>query len=163
MEFQKYQHIERFGTEEVERIGIGEYYVFPKIDGTNSSVWLEDGEIKAGSRNRELTLDKDNAGFYNAIINDNRIKSYLEANPTHRLYGEWLVPHSLKTYRDDAWRRFYVFDVYVGEIPMHYVDYKKGLDEFGIDYINPIRIIKNNTLCDFADELHSVALTCLLS
>ena len=36
---------------------------------------------------------------------------YLKANPTHRLFGEWLIPHRLRTYRDDAWKRFYVFDV----------------------------------------------------
>ena len=97
MEFRKYQHIERFGTTEVEGIEIGTCYVFPKIDGTNSSVWLNDGVVCAGSRNRQLTLEKDNAGFYAAISKDERIKAYLEKHPTHRLFGEWLVPHSLKT------------------------------------------------------------------
>jgi hypothetical protein len=149
MEFQKYQHIERFGTDEVGQIGIGECYIFPKIDGTNAQAWLEDGQVKAGSRNRELTLDKDNAGFYSAIINDERIKAYLTEHPTHRLYGEWLVPHSLKTYKDDAWRKFYVFDVYVEEKPLHYKEYKGYLDKHGIDYINPIRIIKNGGYEDF--------------
>lgn len=149
MEFQKYQHIERFGTDEVEGIEIGECYVFPKIDGTNSSVWLEDGEIKAGSRNRELTLDKDNAGFYNAIIKDDKIKAFLETYPHLRLYGEWLVPHSLKTYRDDAWRKFYVFDVYLRDMAMHYEIYKTKLEEYGIDYIMPIRIIRNGGYEDF--------------
>ena len=81
MEFQKYQHIERFGTDEVDGIELGECYVFPKIDGTNSSVWLEDGQIKAGSRNRELTLENDNAGFYNSVINDERIKGFLAEYP----------------------------------------------------------------------------------
>ena len=38
MEFRKYQHIERFGTSEVEQIEIGTCYVFPKIDGTNNMV-----------------------------------------------------------------------------------------------------------------------------
>ena len=32
MEFRKYQHIERFGTDEVDGIEIGTTYVFPKID-----------------------------------------------------------------------------------------------------------------------------------
>lgn len=94
MGFKKYQHIERFGKPDVYTIENGECYVFPKIDGTNSSVWLENGEIKAGSRNRELSLDNDNAGFYNYIINDNSILNYLTKHPTHRLFGEWLVPHS---------------------------------------------------------------------
>lgn len=149
MEFQKYQHIERFGTDEVEGIEIGECYVFPKIDGTNASVWIENGVVKAGSRNRELTLDNDNAGFYNAIIKDEKVRNFLEKYPQVRLYGEWLVPSSLKTYRDDAWRKFYVFDVYVDDIATHYEVYKTDLDKFGIDYINPIRIIKNGRYEDF--------------
>ena len=159
MEFKKYQHIERFGTDEVEGIEIGDCYVFPKIDGTNGSIWLEDGEVKAGSRKRVLTLDSDNQGFYAAVKDDERIKAYLEAHPTHRLYGEWLVPHSLKTYRDEAWRKFYIFDVvdteketedssvYAGYIP--YPDYKEELDKYGLDYIPALRVIKNGSLDNF--------------
>ena len=149
MEFKKYQHIERFGTDEVEGIEVGECYVFPKIDGTNSSVWLRDGQICAGSRNRELTLDNDNAGFLAAIKTDKNIKAYLEKHPTHRLYGEWLVPHSLKTYRNDAWRRFYIFDVCVYDnefdrlLYLHYKEYKPLLDECGLEYIVPIATITN--------------------
>lgn len=114
MEFRKYQHIERFGTMEVENIELGMCYIFPKIDGTNSSVWLgDDGLVHAGSRKRELSFENDNAGFMNAITQDHRIVRYLLKHPSHRLFGEWLVPHSLKTYRDDAWRKFYIFDVCV--------------------------------------------------
>lgn len=155
MEFRKYQHIERYGTTEVEGIELGKCYVFPKIDGTNSSVWMDSGMIKAGSRNRELSLDSDNAGFYRNIIGDGRIRDYLLKHPTHRLFGEWLVPHSLKTYRDDAWRKFYVFDVCVdadNEVGLEYLPYdiyKPLLEEFGIDYLAPLRIIKNGTLEDF--------------
>ena len=59
MQFNEYQHIERFGMPEVEFIEQGKCYIFPKIDGTNASVWMgDDGEIHAGSRHRELTLKK---------------------------------------------------------------------------------------------------------
>lgn len=155
MEFRKYQHIERLGTSEVSGIEIGTCYVFPKIDGTNSSVWLENGEVCAGSRKRKLSLESDNAGFYNAISKDERIRAYLEKHPTHRLFGEWLVPHSLKTYRDDAWRKFYVFDVCVdadNETGLEYIPYeiyKPLVEEFGLDYLAPIKIIKNAQLEDF--------------
>lgn len=155
MEFRKYQHIERFGTMEVDGIEIGTCYVFPKIDGTNSSVWLgEDGQIHAGSRKRELSLEQDNAGFMKAIVKDERIMAYLQKHPTHRLFGEWLVPHSLKTYRDDAWRRFYVFDVCVdadSEEGLEYIPYpvyQPLVEEFNLDYLAPIRILKNGTLED---------------
>ena len=156
MEFRKYQHIERFGTMEVDGIELGLCYVFPKIDGTNSSVWIgDDGQIHAGSRKRELSLDNDNAGFMNAICKDERIMAYLKAHPTHRLFGEWLVPHSLKTYRDDAWRRFYVFDVCVdadNEVGLEYIPYtiyQPLVEEFGLDYLAPLRILKNGNLEDF--------------
>ena len=80
MEFRKYQHVEKFGNTEVKDIEIGECLVFPKIDGTNSSVWLEDeGNLKAGSRTRELTLEKDNAGFYKyALFGNPNIENYLK-------------------------------------------------------------------------------------
>ncbi len=155
MQFRKYQHIERYGTDEVEGIEDGICVVFPKIDGTNGSVWLgDDGEIKAGSRRRELTLEKDNHGFYAYVLQDERLKNYLKKHPSHRLYGEFLVPHTLKTYRDDAWRRFYIFDV-VEEYEdgsfryLPYNEYKPLLEEFGLDYIPPIAILKNPTYENF--------------
>ena len=91
MDFRKYQHIERFGTSEVEHIEVGNCYCFPKIDGTNSQVWLGgDGNIHAGSRNRELTLEKDNQGFYEHILKHEGVAKCLNENPKLRLYGEWL-------------------------------------------------------------------------
>lgn len=146
--FKKYQHIERFGTCSTKGIENGKCHIFYKLDGTNASVWLENGELKAGSRKRELTLANDNAGFYAAILKDTKHLAYLKAHPTHRLYGEWLVKHTLKTYRDDAWGKFYVFDICVGiddnkvkYIP--YDTYKPLLKEFDINYIPPLAIIEN--------------------
>lgn len=149
MEFRKYQHVERFGTTEVNGIELGKCFVFPKIDGTNSQLYLDNkGELKAGSRNRELTLEKDNAGFYAWALNQDNLQQYLQKHPNHRLYGEFLVPHSLRTYREDAWRKFYVFDVCtdkddgtVEHIP--YDVYKPLLEELNIEYIPPIAVITN--------------------
>lgn len=150
MEFKKYQHIVRLNDTNAEGIDVGECYIFPKIDGTNSQVWLDDdGNLCAGSRNRKLTIESDNAGFFQAILKDDRIKRYLDDHPGHRLYGEWLVPHSLKTYRDDAWRKFYVFDVCVdadtldGVEYIPYEEYAPELIKYGIDFIDPIKIIVN--------------------
>ena len=146
--FVKYMHLERYGNDEVDGIEQGTTYVFPKLDGTNAQVWLnKGGNISAGSRNRTLSLDNDNAGFMNHIITDSRIKWLLADFPELRLYGEWLVPHSLKTYREDAWRKFYIFDVYnveTGEI-YHYDRYKEILDAYELDYLAPIAIVKNGT------------------
>lgn len=159
MPFVKYQHIERFGTDEVENIELGVCHVFPKIDGTNGSVWLENSEIKTGSHNRELSLEKDNAGFDAAILEDSRISSYLAAHPSHRIYGEWLIPHSLKTYRDEAWRKFYIFDVCVDSEDggaMEYLPYSVYaplLDEHGLDYIPLLAEVRNGSYEQFVGLL----------
>lgn len=159
MEFKKYQHIERYGTSEVAEIDIGTCYIFPKIDGTNASVWLDNnGVIRAGSRNRQLKINKDNAGFYAWVKEQPNIYNYLKAHPDHRLFGEWLVPHSLKTYRDDAWKHFYIFDVAVDSLEdgrtvyLDYDSYKHELDNFNLPYIQPIAIINNPT----AEQLYSL-------
>ena len=149
MEFKKYMHIERFGVDEVLDIELWEVYIFPKIDWTNWSVWIKDWEIYAWSRNRELTLEQDNAWFYNYVSNNDNIKKYLEKYPNHRLYWEWLVPHSLHTYRDDTWKKFYIFDVESDDEMLPYNIYKELLDEFELDYIPPLSIIKNASYEDF--------------
>jgi hypothetical protein len=147
-EFVKYMHLERFGTNEVDGIEYGMTYVFPKLDGTNAQAWLnEDGTIGCGSRNRTLSIENDNAGFMNWAVEDSALSSYLTSNPNHTLYGEWLVPHSLKTYRDDAWRRFYVFDVYDHSSGafIHYENYREKLAAHCIDFLPPIAQVRNGS------------------
>jgi len=144
--FVKYQHLERYGTQETENILDGYAYIFPKIDGTNGSIWWDKDRLHFGSRNRELDLENDNAGFMNTLHKDQRLVDFFKDYPDYRLYGEWLVPHSLKTYKQDAWRKFYVFDVYVSdEQPLLYEEYKKILDQYEIEYIPPICILKNGS------------------
>jgi len=154
MSFIKYQHVERFGTAEVEGIEVGTCYVFPKLDGTNASVWWEDG-IAAGSRNRQLALDNDNAGFMNAMVADKTIVSFMNNARNLVLYGEWLVPHTLKTYNDDAWRKFYIFDVYDHRLDrlLRYDEYSEALVMAGLNVIAPIAIIKNGNIDYFTECL----------
>lgn len=146
--FVKYMHLERYGNDEVDGIEQGTTYVFPKLDGTNAQVWLnEDDTIGAGSRNRTLSIHNDNAGFMNWVITQDNIFHFLMNHPTITLYGEWLVPHSLKTYRDDAWRKFYIFDAFDrdSETFLDYETMKVLLDRYGLDYLAPIAIIRNGT------------------
>lgn len=146
-EYIKYQHVEKLGNQEVDGILLGECYIFPKIDGTNAHIWLDCLTMKCGSRNRELSLDKDNAGFMAWAIEQEKLYDVLHNLPDGaHVFGEWLVPHSLKTYREDAWRKFYIFDVVEGKRHIPYLEYKQILDmcEYK-DYIAPIRIIKNPT------------------
>jgi len=158
MKFKKYQHVERFGTLEVEGIELGECQIFSKLDGTNSSCWLDDNEIKAGSRNRELSLENDNAGFYNWLLKQEKIKAYLLKYPNRRLYGEFLCRHTLKTYRDSAWGRFYIFDVVEengeSETYIPYSEYSKEFEDAGIDYIPILSTIRNGSYEHFIHQLN---------
>lgn len=157
MNFKQYQHVERFGTIEVEQIELGECFIFPKLDGTNSSLWLDNGELKAGSRTRELSLEKDNAGFYEWALKQTNILAYLNKYPNRRLYGEFLVPHSLKTYRQDSWRRFYIFDITEEDGEnfryLSYNDYYRELMDFGIDFIPILSTIINGSYEQFIHQL----------
>jgi hypothetical protein len=142
-EFKKYQHVERYGAVEVAGINYGTCYIFPKIDGTNGVVWNNDGLIACGSRKRELTLNNDNQGFMAWVLNQDNIRKFIVQNDNIILYGEWLVPHTLKTYRDNAWRKYYVFDVWDGQKYVSYDEYSEMLDKYGIEYIPPIAKIEN--------------------
>lgn len=165
-EFEKYMHVERFGNDEVEGLALGTVHVFPKIDGTNSSIWLaEDGSVRAGSRNREVEVgDKDNQGFNAWLASDDEVAGACRefvAETGLRLFGEWLVPHTLKSYREDAWRHFYVFDVSRDAARsddaeglrrydlLSYDEYAPLLSEAGIEFIPPIKIITNGRRDDF--------------
>ena len=65
MNFTKYQHVERLGTTETDGILDGDVLVFPKIDGTNCSVWLgDDGDVHCSNRNKEIIDNSDGVGFY---------------------------------------------------------------------------------------------------
>jgi len=148
--FQKYQHIERYGTDETENINLGLCYVFPKIDGTNSSIYMNGHELTAGSRTRELSLENDNANFYSTILKDERFIDFFREFENYRLFGEWLVPHSLKTYRDEAWRKFYIFDVInEKEEYLKYEDYKIILEKYNVDYIPCLAKIENGSYEQF--------------
>lgn len=152
MKYKSYIHIEKLGNTEVLGIENGTCFVFPKLDGSNASVWMDNGEIMAGSRTRQLSLEKDNAGFYAWVLTQPKLRLYLTEHPNHRLYGEWLVPHTLTHYRKDAWRRFYIFDVAVGiedseqeELFLSYDIYNVELEKFGLDYIIPMYRVENAT------------------
>ena len=151
MKFEKYQHIERVGTDEVEGLLDGKCYVFYKIDGTNSSVYVnDDGVIECASRNKILDSENTNGGFWNYVQGNDAVRYFVNDHPNLKLFGEWLIPHSLKTYREDAWRKLYIFDVIeVNEDSARYLPYDEYgplLDTYGIDYIPPICTIENPTV-----------------
>jgi len=154
-EFRPYMHVEKYGNDEVRGIELGKLFIFPKLDGTNASVWsVPDGDSKwryqCGSRTRTLSRESDNAGFLATCEESEgdglgfKLLTFVNRYPNLRLYGEWLVPHTLKTYRDDVWRRFWVFDVFNDETNtyLNYETYQPLLDGCGLDYMPPLATIK---------------------
>lgn len=88
MEFKKYQHVERIGTDEVEGLLDGKVYVFPKLDGTNTQVYLNDEkEVQVGSRKNILSDEFDNRDSYKILSRDERFKNFLSDYPDLRLFG----------------------------------------------------------------------------
>lgn len=150
-EFRKYMHIEHLTSEEVEGIfSEGMLYVFPKLDGSNGSVWLEDGKVCAGSRNNKLTEQWDNAGFYKYVQSNPEFERFLKDRPTMILYGEWLIPHTIKDYVPKAWNKFYIFDVYDTRQCKYlpYNEYSEMLRGYDFDIIPMLGMYDLNGMSD---------------
>lgn len=140
--FRAFEHVERLDPDKVDVAAIldsDEVYVFPKMDGTNASVWCSDGEIHCGSRKREVSIDNDNGGFcaYITQSDDEQIANLRDFCRTHSnliVYGEYIghVPQaarflgSIKTYLDGGFFIFAVFDIDAGRY-LTYPEYSKTL------------------------------------
>ena len=151
MDYKKYQHIEKLGTSEVEGILTGQVHLFYKIDGTNACVFLkEDNTLGFGSRNRELSIDNDNAKFMNTLYHSSdgiKLKMYLTKYPNRIVYGEWLIPVTIKRYKKDAWKHFYIFDIFDTETNRYipFDEYRIDLDTLDLKYIPEIVTLNNPT------------------
>ena len=122
MEMQKYKHVERLSSPEVEGLLDGPITWSPKLDGSNASLRWDDSKntIAAFSRTRRLNEEKDNAGFYAWANSDDPeakfLRNFCFHNPNLILFGEWLgqikfVGH-IKDYNQDALGKLWLFDVY---------------------------------------------------
>lgn len=107
--FKTYHKIHRLGAEENEGILLGKCYIQEKVDGANASIWLEEDGIHCGSRNNDVTEGSFNGFVEYAKVHEG-ITKYLQENLTHRLYGEWLVRHTI-AYDELSYRQFYLFDI----------------------------------------------------
>lgn len=115
MLFRSYPKIMALHKEEVEGILDTPVTVQEKVDGANVSIWLrDDGSIAFGSRTRELG-DDDFNGFGTYVKEHApKLLHWLKTNPGFRLYGEWLVKHTI-TYPDEAYKKMYLYDIYDDE------------------------------------------------
>lgn len=112
--FRKFDKIHRLGKDETLGILEGTCYVQEKVDGANTSAWLdESGFMRLGSRGRQLG-DEEFNGFVKYMYNYEPIKGYFADHPTHTLYGEWLVRHTI-AYNETTYQKWYLFDIWDGE------------------------------------------------
>lgn len=150
MEFRKYEKIYRLDKEETDGILSGTVNVTEKLDGANLSIWMDGDVLHVGSRNNDLTLNGNEFNGAVAYANAHEgIKSLLSKYPNIRLYGEWLVRHTL-SYNETAYKKFYLFDVF-----NHHEDSNSWLwqedvqdlaKEFNIDVVPYLGSFTNPTL-----------------
>ncbi len=160
----KYQHVQHIDSDEAEGLLDGVCHVFPKLDGSNMCAYLEDGDVHTMSRNLEISNDEP---FVKYVREHPSIGEFLKKFPGLRLYGEFLVPHTIRSYEGSAWNEWYIFDVTAedtdavytyevdgvsGVIEMNgdryvpYEVYQPILSSYGITCIPPIAVIENPTL-----------------
>lgn len=118
-EYKSYIHVERLGRTETEGILDGKCHIFPKIDGTNAVVFLDDyGVPQCGSRSRVLTAEKDNAGFYSWFNGENpeakALRAFVKDWPHLIVYGEFGLNRvgKIKYYDPCANNRMWIFDIW---------------------------------------------------
>lgn len=112
----KYKDIHRLKTTYANDFSIGNHIIIQeKIDGANACIRydLENDQIIAQSRKCILSDGNTLRGFYTWAKSLNT-KQFSILGNRFLVFGEWLVPHSIK-YPNEDYNKFYVFDVYDAE------------------------------------------------
>lgn len=91
----KYTHVLRIDSEEIDKRAYltGDVYIQPKLDGSNGSIYFDGHNFIIQSRTRRITIDKDNMGFADYMLNNENvedIREFCKAHPFICVYGEWL-------------------------------------------------------------------------
>lgn len=143
--FKKFLHVERLSTPECEGIlNNPVVFVTSKMDGSCASVWWdnENERIACGSRTRELTAEKDNAGFYAWVHGHNEeavlLREFVTLHPHLVIYGEWMGHSkfigSIKDYEPEVLGQMWIFDVYNTTLGRYLSDdeWRPLLAEYGL-------------------------------
>lgn len=111
MEHKKYREIERLKEKNSDTFKPGDHIIITeKVDGTCSTIGYDNG-IVAMSRNKILTFDNTNRGFYEFANRLNAEKVNKLLGSRYLLSGEWAVPHTV-VYPKESQDNMYVFDLY---------------------------------------------------
>lgn len=139
MMHKKFMDIERFKDKYIDGFNVGDHIqISEKIDGSNAAIRYdaETDTVIAQSRNNILGLQNNLRGFWEwtQTLDKNKVKSILGDNLV--LFGEWLVPHSVK-YPDSAYNKAYFYDVYDTEKQEYYPQdrVKEIVDVLGLIYV----------------------------
>jgi len=163
--YKSFVHVLRLDNSkiDVESFLNGTVYVFPKLDGTNACAWAtEYGEIRCGSRKREISVDHDNADFNLFFISDKstkKLRDFLIENPNLIVYGEWLNGWSgrkqagtIKQYLNPGFWIFGVFDIEAGNY-LNYDIYASLLEGIYDKIDKPLAVINNPSYDDIVNLL----------
>lgn len=113
-----------------------EIIIQEKIDGANAAIRTDGSKVYAQSRKNILDEGNTLRGFYEYVqsLDAGKLTDVLGTNWV--LFGEWLVPHSVK-YPEDKYRKFYVYDIYNTEnecyLPQSVV--KITAERLGLPYV----------------------------
>lgn len=112
--FLKFQHIENKLNRATNYLNFTEEKIVQiKLDGSNGSIWwdYEHDCIACGSRNNELTISNTLNGFYNWVqALPDAVKQWFKQHHV-RVYGEWMIPHSIQ-YNKDIQSQFVAFETW---------------------------------------------------
>lgn len=143
-EHRRYEKVHRLEKDECEGLLSGEVYIFEKLDGANASVWLDsDSRLCIGSRNNVVArgdaIRDEFRGLVPCVQSNVPICNLLTAHPNLRLFGEWLVKHTIN-YPKEHMNKFYVFDVYdeYTDSYLPFQDYSHYLEECGVLFLKPL-------------------------
>ena len=162
--FKSYMHVERLSSQDCVGILDNDVVnVTAKIDATNACVWYDEEkkQLRAGSRKREVNLEKDNAGFAEWIENseDNEVYFLLEVcrdHPQWIVYGEWMAKFvgQIKDYNQEAKYHMYIFDVYDREKGYYLSDqeWRTELTGYGLGpwFVELLATLDHPTMDDIA-------------
>ena len=81
-----------------------------KLDGSNASFTVDNGELQCFSRRKKLNEKETLNGFY-GWVHENIQEDVFDFLEDYIIFGEWLVKHKIQ-YKEECYKEFYVFDVY---------------------------------------------------
>lgn len=81
-----------------------------KLDGSNASFTVDNGELQCFSRRKKLNQNETLNGFY-GWVHENIQEYVFDFLEGYIIFGEWLVKHKIQ-YKEEYYKEFYVFDIY---------------------------------------------------